>query len=195
MAESGSRLVRAGGVPEPYQPPKEEQKDPTEWRPKDNRDYERAEANVSAVSMRSEPLNYQSLADFQPGVLAGIEATARADLIRAMESRGLYPDERGIRVRWQLVVEGHGFRMPEGFVHPEAPDEIKIEGRRAWKRVVEMASDSMTKFIFAVVWRRKVLLLPEAPKVLPGKGDGTSDLDLPGEGSDPDIVDAEIVED
>lgn len=130
-------------------------RDPTEWRPRNNSDWERVEANQQAESMRSLPLHYQSLAQHVPEHIAAIEATARAELIRAMDQQGLYPDERGIRVHWQLVVEGYGFRMPEGFIHPEAPDDVKAEGRRAWKRVVEIASDSMVKFMFVQVWRRR----------------------------------------
>lgn len=163
-----NEIQRRSGVPEPYKPPPKKSEDPTEWRPKDNRDYERVEANVASEQMRSQPLRYQSLADEQPGVIAGIEATAKAELIRRMDYHGLYPDERGIRVHWALVVEGNGFRMPEGFVHPEAPDTVKQEGRTAWKRCVEMASDSLTKFIFVQVWRRKNRLpSPEEKRALP----------------------------
>lgn len=156
----------------------DERPDPTEWRPEDNHDYERVEANLSAEHMSSAPMNYRSLADLPPETIAGIEASARADLIRAMDRQGLSPIERGLRTHWQLVVEGYGFRMPEGYVHPEAPDEVKAEGVQRWKRVVEIASDSMAKFMFVVVWRRKFALQRPAPHEIEG----------------PDIVDAEVAE-
>lgn len=163
-----SEIQRRGGVPEPYKPPRKKAEDPTEWRPKDNRDYERVDANVTAEQKRSQPLRYQSLADYDPGTIAGIEAAAKAGLIRVMDQHGLYPDERGIWVHWALVVGGNGFRMPEGFIHPEAPDDVKQEGRSAWKRCVEMASDSLTKFIFVQVWRRRNRLPPpEEKRALP----------------------------
>jgi hypothetical protein len=146
--------------------PKAAPKDPTEWRPRPDPDYERVENNLAATNMRSEPLHYQSLADLAPGVIAGIEANARAGLVRTMDQHGVTVDERAVRVHWQLVVEGYGFKMPEGFVHPEAPDEVKQEGRAAWKRSVEMAADSMMKAMFVLVWRRKRGVLPSAPKVI-----------------------------
>ena len=160
--------------------PQGERRDPTEWQPRPNPDYERADANLSATEVRSEPLNYQSLAQYQPGVIAGIEARARGDLVRAMDQRGVTVDERGVRVHWRLVVEGYGFKYPEGFVHPEAPDDVKREGREAWKRIVEQASDSLSKFLFVKVWRRKhSSLSASAPKAIE-RGE--------------DIVDAEVVE-
>lgn len=169
-------VEKVGGKVEKAKPGEKvkERPDPTEWRPRDNRDWERAQANVSAQHMRSEPLRYQSLAGVAPEDIAGIEATARGDLIRMMERQGLYPDERGIRVQWAMVVDGYGFQMPEGFVHPEAPDEMKREGVAAWKRCVEMASDSMSKFIYAMVWRRRQKVLESTkPIALPGKDDAS----------------------
>lgn len=152
--------------------PKGERSDPTEWRPKDDSGWQRVSHNVEAQRVRSDPLIYQSLADKTPGDIAGIEAAARGSLIRTMEQHGLYPDERGIRVHWLLAVEGYGFRQPEGFIHPEAPDEVKREGRIAWKRCVEIASDSMTKFIFCMVWRKRPGAIEKTePKALPGKED------------------------
>lgn len=160
------------GLTGPHRKPKEERSDPTEWRPKDNSDWQRVSHNVEAQRMRAEPLTYQSLADMPAGTIAGIEANARGDLVRAMEQQGLYPDERGIRVHWLLAVEGYGFRQPEGFIHPEAPDEVKREGRIAWKRCVEIASDSMTKFIFCMVWRKRPSAIDRnKPIALPGKED------------------------
>ena len=184
---------------EQAQQPKEH-RDPAEWRPKDNRDYERVQANVNATSMRSEPLNYGSLAQHDPAELAGIEAMAKGNLIVAMDRSGLYPDERGIRVRWMLVAEGHGFRMPEGFIHPEAPADVQAEGRTAWKRCVEMASDSYQKFIFAMVWRKKFAksALPQRTmKILEGPDPDKYDKDFTRHVMDSiegEIVDAEIVD-
>lgn len=155
---------------------KREPDDPTEWHPQGDRDYQRVEANQIAVHARSVPLNYGSLADFEPGVIAGIEARARGDLIRTMEQQGVTVDERAVRPHWQLVVEGYGFPYPEGFVHPEAPDEVKAEGKKAWKRAVEIAADSVAKGMFVQVWRRRRGQLPsEQPKQIEG---GTGDIEV-----------------
>jgi hypothetical protein len=193
------------GIPEPTKI-KAERRDPTEWRPKGSSDT-RVDQNQHAKEVRSEPLNYQSLADFEPGVLAGIEAQARADLIRTMDRLGITVDERAIKVHWRLVVEGYGYPYPDGFVHPDAPDDVQAEGYEAWKRVVKMAADSMTKFVFVKVWRRNNVL-PSAPMEIEGKGSfqlgkeyaehlGIDDMQ-PGPmeitATDEDIVDAEIVE-
>lgn len=164
---SGMTPYRPGQVPEPLEV-KEPLPDPSEWRPEDNRDWTRENIRVVAEKWRSAPLNYGSLAE-KTDDIAGIEATARVELIRAMEQRGLYPDERGIRMFWRLEAEGYGFAFPEGFVHPEAPDDIKRDGIRAWKRCVEMASDSLQKVIHLMVWRRKhpvAPVLPPAPLAL-----------------------------
>lgn len=177
---------RPGGVPKPYEPKKAE-RDPTEWRPRGDTLHERVDQNVAATKMRSEPLNYGSLVE-KAEDLAGIEANARASLIVAMERSGLTPDERGIRSHWQLVVEGYGFAYPEGFVHPEAPDEVKQKGREAWKRVVEIASDSLDKYLFVKVWRRKVLSAATI-KALEG-----APFQVIGSDDPEDIVEAEIVE-
>lgn len=128
--------------------------EPAEWKP-DRGEYEEREARVVAEHMRSVPLNYQSLAAFRPGVLEGIEANARVDLIRAMDQQGLSPDERSIKVHWQLVMEGYGFRMPEGFIHPEAPPEEQTEGRNRWRRACDGAASSLYKAIHCMVWVRK----------------------------------------
>lgn len=144
--------------------------DPTEWRPRDNSEWEWVDCNVRAEQMRSQPMRYQSLAQHSPEVIASIEATGRAELIQAMERQGLFPDERGVRVHWAMVVEGNGFRMPDGFVHPEAPVDVHRRGREAWKRCVEMASDSLSKFIFVKRWVPKPRRLEGAedyPKELP----------------------------
>lgn len=172
MGEIQSRQAKADLIKAERAKSKRERPDPTEWRPEDNSDWVQVSHNIEAQRMRAEPLTYQSLADKVPGDIAGIEAAARGHLIRAMEQQGLYPDERGIRVHWLLAVEGYGFRQPEGFIHPEAPDEVKREGRIAWKRCVEMASDSMSKFIFCMVWRRRPGAIEKTePKALPGKDD------------------------
>jgi hypothetical protein len=148
-----------------------ERKDPTEWRPRGSGERQ-VDANMVAQHVRSEPLNYGSLVGKEDSI-AGIEANARGDLIRAMERQGITVGERGVRSHWQLVVEGYGFPYPEGFVHPEAPDEVKAEGRSAWKRVVEIASDSMQKYLFVKVWRPGTSLPPAAePKAIEDRSAG-----------------------
>lgn len=159
------RLEREGAQP------KGERKDPTEWRPRGSSEQQ-VDANMQAQHVRSEPLNYGSLVGKEDSI-AGIEATARADLIRAMDRRGITVGERGVRSHWQLVVEGYGFPYPEGFVHPEAPDDVQAEGRSAWRRVVEIASDSMEKYLFVKVWRPKHHALPSAaPKAIEDRSAG-----------------------
>lgn len=182
-----------------------ERKDPTEWQPPGDRTHHQVDANMEAQHVRSEPLNYGTLTD--PKIdIAAVEALARGDLIRAMESRGITVGERGVRVHWQLVVEGYGFRYPEGFIHPDAPDDVKAEGRRAWKRVVEIASDSMERFLFVKVWREKrAALPPAAPKAIEDRSAGRWCDVCQQHGShhtdkhdefvyEPDVIDAEIVE-
>lgn len=169
-----------------------ERRDPTEWRPRGDDSCERVDANQHAIEMRSEHLNYESLAEFNPGVLAGIEANQRAALIRAMEGQGLTVDERAVKVHWRLVVEGYGFPYPEGFVHPDAPDDVKADGREAWSRIVKMAGDSLTKFLFVKVWRRRNALPAPEPRALSGAAD-TPKMQI--DAASDDVVDAEIVDD
>lgn len=145
------------GIPEPYVP-KKAAKDPTTWHPPGDRDYEHVEVRVSPDRVATAPLNYHSLADFDRGVLGGIELQARADLLQTMAQAGLQPDERSIRVHWTLQVEGLAWKAPEGFVHPDASDEMKREGREAWKRAIEMAHDSMGNLLFVKAWRRRRVL-------------------------------------
>lgn len=164
--------------------------DPTEWAPKGWRtDWERGDHTVRAKEVRTDRgLRYQSLALVEPGVIAGIEARARGDLVREMDRHGVTVDERALRVEWTLHVVGYGYEMPEGFVHPDAPDNVKAEGRRRWKRVVEIASDSLDKVLFLSVWRRK-------PRPMESLERPVEVRELPApEGDEDDVVDAEIVE-
>lgn len=166
--------------------------DPTEWRPRDNSDYEWVDNNLSAEEVRSEPLHYASLAGMDPAVLAGIEANSRGALVQAMDRLGITVDERAVRVHWQLVVEGYGFREPDGFIHPEAPDDVKADGHEAWKRVVQMAADSVHKYLFVNVWRRRRVALPPKPPML-SLGEEMAHA-LESANATEDVVDAEIVE-
>jgi hypothetical protein len=201
-------IERRSSAPKPYEGYKaSEQRDPTEWSD-GTRDWERVDHNVEATAMRSEPLNYGTLVGDNEvvsevgGKILGIEANARAQLVAMMERHGITPDERGIRTHWQLVTEGYGFKMPEGFVHPEAPPEVKQQGREAWKRVVEIASDSVSKFLFVKVWRRKQQRIrpPEEKRELlsrvrsAGGGQRMGGIEIVRTGEE-DVVDAEIVED
>ena len=165
-------------------------RDPTKWHPKGTSDN-RVQREVHAEQMRSRPLNFGTLTNLLAGGIEGIEATAKRDLVAAMDRADLTPDERGIRVHWQLVVEGYGWKMPEGYVHPEADDDLKAEGRSAWKRCVEMASDSLAKSMWVALWpvRRA---LPTGSPSLERKVE-FRELPAP-EGSD-DILDAEVVDD
>lgn len=184
------------GPPAPT-PIRGERRDPTEWQPRGDTLHQRMDANQHAVEVRSEPLHYGTLARFEPGVIEGIEANARGGLVRAMDAQGITVDERAVRVHWQLVVEGYGFPYPEGFVHPEAPEDVQAEGRAAWRRVVGFAADSMEKFLFVKVWRRRALPPPSRPAMeIEAMGEPVDDVDLPlGGARADDVVDAEIVED
>jgi hypothetical protein len=74
----------------------------------------------------------------------------------------MHPDERSLRVHWTLEVEGLGFRAPAGFIHPEAPEDIAKRAQAAWKRCVEIATDSMSRVIHVAVWRRRSLGLHQS---------------------------------
>lgn len=192
LPEPGT-TVSPSGPPAPT-PVRGERRDPTEWRPRGDTTHERVDENQHAVEVRSQPLHYGTLAQFQPGVLDAIEANARGGLVRAMDQQGITVDERAVRVHWQLVVEGYGFPYPEGFVHPEAPDDVQAEGRAAWRRVVGFAADSMSKYLFVKVWRRRALPSPSRPAMeIEAMGEPVDDVDLP-LGPRADVVDAEIVE-
>lgn len=154
------------GVPEPYRP-KGEHKDPTEWRPRDNSAWEHVEDTVTGKRITSMPLQYEQISQMEPGAIAAIEANARGQLISQMQRDGFEVDERGVRIRWAVVAEGYGFSMPDGFVHPEAPQEMFQEGRAAWKRAVETATSSINRMFYVRVWRRRSIALPPKTRELP----------------------------
>lgn len=172
---AGDEIVK---VPVPDKRPKPPPRDPTDWRPKDNSDYEEHQITVEPRRWSADPLNYGSLAEALAAqdanaALEGIEARALADLRQAMNQYRYHPDEKSLRVKWTLTVEGLGWKAPDGFIHPEAPPDIQRESQAAWKRVVEIATDSLSRTIFVRVWRRKQRALPgvetsgnwdEAPK-------------------------------
>lgn len=166
MSLEGSEVekVHLPEVTEKVEPRKNFDEDPTEWRPKDNSAYEEDQVVVRPQEMRSEPLNYESLAVFTPEAIRAIEQTALADLRRAMNTMRMHPDERSLRVHWRLEVEGKGFRAPWGFIHPEAPEDIQRKSQAAWKRCVEIATDSLSPMIFVRVWRKRNRLPPAEPR-------------------------------
>jgi hypothetical protein len=144
---------------------KADPKTPT-WKP-NTRDYQEVEVAVRADHIRSQPLNYGSLEGLTQDQVMMIERNAARDLRRMFDQQGLTLDERTLRPHWQLVVEGYGFKMPEGYIHPEAPQEAAQEAREGWLRAVNGAADSVLKKIYLTVWRRKAL--PPGQHVIPQK--------------------------
>lgn len=155
------------GIPEPYVP-KPERPDPTEWRPRYNSGWERVNANAEPRK-GEEVLRYVSLAGKTPEEVAAIEATAMANVRQKANAIGLSPDERSLRGEWQFHATVYAYPMPEGFVHPEAPADVKREGREAWSRAVQGASDGLLKTIFTVVWRRRAKAIERGTPQLPAQ--------------------------
>lgn len=131
------------------------------WRP-NRRDFEEVDTVVKAQHIRSTPLQYGSLADMSPDQIDGIERTAMVGIRKTFDQQGLTLDERTLRAHWAFVVEGYGFPMPEGYIHPEAPPETAQEAREGWARSVQGAANSVLKQIFCTVWRRRRALPPPA---------------------------------
>lgn len=140
-------------------------KTPPPWKP-NRKDFEEVPYVAKAQHIRSSPLQYGSLARMTSEQIDGIERTAMVGIRKAFDQQGLTLDETTLRAHWAFVVEGYGFPMPEGYIHPEAPPEEAQKAREGWARSVQGAADSVLKQIFLTVWRRKALPPPAQPKSL-----------------------------